>query len=366
MAPPEYRIVGGGPVASCVALFLLRAGVAPARIALALPADGIASGPVDGSPRRWIALSEGSRQLLARIVDVPSGGTIRSIEVSIARRPGRTRIDGDSFGVDALGRVVQYGDLVHALQGEARRRLGPTASTAGTADLTIHAEGTAIDGDTDVLDFAQSALLTEVDADPPAGTPAHVAFECFTAHGPLALLPVHPTGHRYSVVWCDATAASEARAGSSAAALSSALQQAFGDRLGPLRVAAPVEVVALRRSRRRTLCRDAEVWIGNTAQALHPVAGQGLNLGVRDAFELARQLAAAECDGRGTPLAQRLRAYVASRRTDRYTLTTLTDGLARGFRWPLAHRLQSSALTALDLLPALQRPLASTLLFGRR
>lgn len=366
MAPPEYRIVGGGPVASCTALFLLRAGIPAGRIHLALPTDRMAVRPVDGSPRRWLALSEGSRQLLARIVAIPPGGTIASIEVSIAGRGACTRIGTDGFGVASLGRVVQYADLVDALQRQARRWFGTTIADAGQPSVTIHAEGTAVDEDTDVLDFGQSALLTEVVAHPTRPAAPQVAFERFGPDGPLALLPVHPTGHRYSVVWCDAPPASEARAALPAHALSAALQRAFGDRLGPLQIAAPVEVVALRRVRRRTTSRDDQVWIGNTAQALHPVAGQGLNLGIRDAFELARHLAAAEDAGRDEPIAQRLRAYAESRRADRVTLTTLTDTLARGFRWPVAHRLQASLLTALDLLPALQRPLTATLLYGRR
>jgi 2-octaprenyl-6-methoxyphenol hydroxylase len=108
------------------------------------------------------------------------------------------------------------------------------------------------------------------------------------------------------------------------------------------------------------------VWIGNAAQALHPVAGQGLNLGLRDAFELARDLADNEFGPRPLPVPQVLARFAGRRRLDRGLTTGITDLLASSFTWPLALPVQSALLAAMDLLPAVRRPLASALLFGRR
>ena len=118
--------------------------------------------------------------------------------------------------------------------------------------------------------------------------------------------------------------------------------------------------------RRVTAVTDPEVWIGNAAQALHPVAGQGLNLGLRDAFELARDLADNEYAQRPAAVSQVLDRFAGRRRMDRGITTGVTDLLASAFTWPLARPLQSALLTTMDLLPPVRKPLARTLLFGRR
>ena len=133
-----------------------------------------------------------------------------------------------------------------------------------------------------------------------------------------------------------------------------------------LRVCAPVAVAPLLRTRRRVVAAGNVVWIGNASQSLHPVAGQGLNLGLRDAFELARDLADNEYASRPLPLARVIARYGARRRADRGVTTGITDLLAASFTWPLARPLQSTVLNALDLLPPLRRPLARSLLFGNR
>jgi 2-octaprenyl-6-methoxyphenol hydroxylase len=158
----------------------------------------------------------------------------------------------------------------------------------------------------------------------------------------------------------------------SAADLSGTLTQAVAAfaapkrELGALRVCAPVEIAPLSRLRRLDTVSGSDVWIGNAAQALHPVAGQGLNLGLRDAFELARSLADNEFADDPLIPEQLLARFAAGRRLDRAVTTGVTDLLASAFSWPLAQPLQSALLTAMDLLPPLRRPLASTLLFGRR
>lgn len=203
-----------------------------------------------------------------------------------------------------------------------------------------------------------------------AGT---TAYECFGRHGPLALLPAGPHHNpRFAVVWCDEPELTRQRAAMSPEMLSAVLTQAVADfrvpssALGALTVCAPVEVAPLTRLRRVESAAGREVWIGNAAQALHPVAGQGLNLGLRDAFELARSLADNEYADAPLSAESVLARFASMRRFDRTVTTGATDLLAAAFGWPLARPVQSALLTAMDILPPLRRPLASTLLFGRR
>ena len=187
-----------------------------------------------GAARRMLALSDGSRQLLSRVIDMPAGGTIERIEVVLAGRSGRTRIEARDFKVGALGHVVAYPDLVAfaARRGRsAALRLRRWPSTNARHDVVIHADGMprrddASAGGVRTHDFRQAALLTEIMADS-AGT---TAYEIFRRHGPLALLPAG-AGHqpRYAVVWCDEPRATAERAALSPAQLAAALSQAVNE-----------------------------------------------------------------------------------------------------------------------------------------
>lgn len=332
--------------------------------------------------RRMIALSDGSRQLLSRITSLPPGGIIERIEVAMAGRSGRTRIEAEDFKLAALGHVVAYPDLVSALRTAADRLPfssstqsgGLPASAFAPPVVTIHADGMPRASSTAsaalaARDFNQAALLTEVMAENGGTT----AYECFGEHGPLALLPAAPAhSPHYAVVWCDLPEVSARRAAMTPAQLSAVLNEAVSrfaaprTALGALQVCAPAQSAPLSRLRRVDGAFGREVWIGNAAQSLHPVAGQGLNLGLRDAFELARMLADNEYadEPRAPELA--LARFAAVRRMDRSITTGVTDLLASAFTWPLAQPLQSLLLTAMDVLPPVRRPLASTLLFGHR
>ncbi len=386
--PPNYRIEGSGPVALACALFMARAGIDPARIRVPLPAaQWPRAVPRDMSsdvPRRMLALSDGTRQLLNRVIRLPEGGVIEHIHVSMAGRSGTTRIDAGDFGVAALGHVVPYPDLLEALREAAAGRgfaatagqlRAPSPASLADDDMVIQAGGMSAQarqpGEAGIrrLDFGQSALLTEVMAES-AGT---TAYECFGPNGPLALLPA-AAGHRpcYAVVWCDRPEHTQRRAALAPKELSVEIARAFASAgpehspLGELRVCAPVAVAPLSRTSRREIGGSNVVWIGNASQSLHPVAGQGLNLGLRDAIELARDLAENEYAPRPLPLAHVISRFGARRRVDRSVTTGITDLLAASFTWPLARPLQSTVLNALDLLPPLRRPLARSLLFGHR
>ncbi len=362
-AAARWHIIGTGPVALSCALFLVRRGVPALQIALTAQVAPTVALPATLA-RRTLAISEGSRQLLSRISTLPPAGRIEQVCVSLRGHLGRTRITGDDLGHGALGYVVRYGALLAALQESAARHdWAPLSGTAEPApDVLIHAEGDAGD-DAVCRDFGQAALLAEVNSPQLPAAVAHQAFERFTPNGPLALLPL-PEPRRWSLVWCDQPAQCAERTRLSSADFNAALQKRFGDTLGPLHVDSPRQVVPLQRRTRRRVVQDHAAWIGNAAQSLHPVAGQGLNLGLRDAFELADSLAHAQRTGQ--PMPATLRAWQKQRRPDRWLTTTVTDLMAASFTWPAARPLQSGLLGALDLLPTLRQPLARQLAFGWR
>ena len=361
---PRLRVVGSGPVALAFGLFSLRQGFAPADVELSSQSDA----PPAAVAGRVLALSLGSWQLLSRIATLPRAAAIETVEVSLLGHPGRTRITATELRVPALGYVLRYSTLMDALQRSAQGaglgRSMPSPPPADTlardpAAVVVHAEGDTGDG-ASVREFDQAALLAEVSVDARSdGT----AFECFTARGPLALLPLPEPG-RHSLVWCDAPEESRRRAGLSPEQLSAELQSAFGWPLGRIALHTQPIVWPMVRRARRVLARGNEVWIGNAAQALHPVAGQGLNLGVRDAFLLAQVLGEAASAGRNLELA--LDRYLARRRLDRGGTIALTDTLARLFGFAPLRPLQSLALAALDATPAARAALARQFMFGVR
>ena len=391
LTPPTHdgltvRIDGTGPVALATALWLVRAGIPPACIALPLDRPATSILPKD-APRRAIALSEGSRQILARLITLPAAGRIDTVEIVQAGTDGHTRIDREDFPLPALGWVVVWEDLIAQLHQAAEKLpfARPDDPAFAAPALVIHAGGMppaqSRDGtDFDTHDSGQAGLLFEVAV---TGT-ADTAFECFRPGGPLALLPAPalPDGPRYTVVWSDAAEASRRRAELPADVLGQelreALRAALGPRhwgrhaghFGPLRVCTPAVAVPLPRVRRRQTTTSGQVWIGNAAQMLHPVAGQGLNLGLRDAFALARELGDAAFDtrlpGPHARVARALESHARARLTDRWLTIRGTDLLSTAFGWPAARTLPPMLLNAMHVARPLRLPLARALVFGHR
>jgi 2-octaprenyl-6-methoxyphenol hydroxylase len=358
------RVLGSGPVALAFAGFARRQGIAAEDIALESDAGPLPAGLAS----RTLALSHGSWQLVSRIALLPQAAPISTVDVTLSGLPGHVRISAAEMGVDALGQVTRYSDLMDALrQGLDRLDLQPNQplATAHTqpAAVIVHAQGDC-GPDASELRFAQQALIAEVQIEADAArVPGGTAFECFTPNGPLALLPV-PRPGRYALVWCDLPERTRERAALDATQLAQQLQRAFGWRLGRITfVDEPQCVPMVRRARRELVCGN-QVWIGNAAQALHPVAGQGLNLGLRDAFELAQCLGQARAQG--LEPSQALQRYAGTRRLDRQGAILLTDTLARAFSVRALRPLQALALSSLDLFPAARRALAAHLMFGLR
>ncbi|MFB9123510.1 UbiH/UbiF/VisC/COQ6 family ubiquinone biosynthesis hydroxylase [Paraburkholderia dipogonis] len=209
-------------------------------------------------------------------------------------------------------------------------------------------------------DYGQTALVGTVTVSAPQ---PHVAWERFTSQGPIALLPMGGVrGADYALVWCCAPEEAARRAQLSDEDFLRELGAAFGDRMGRFthikgRASFPLGLNAV-----ETLVNGHVVAIGNAAQTLHPVAGQGLNLGLRDAHALADALSA---EG-PTPLA--LATFAQRRALDRRMTIGATDTLARLFTIdfaPLAV-MRGLALTALEFLPPVKTALARQMMFGQR
>ncbi|MFN4148637.1 MAG: FAD-dependent monooxygenase [Rhodocyclaceae bacterium] len=349
-------IIGGGP-----------AGMA---LALALRRNGVKSRIVDARPRgaakddaRILALSHGSRLILEGLGvwrEIPHT-PIETIHVSHAGGLGRTVIHAAEEGVPALGYVLAAGDLAAALDAalaDIPYSDGTPAPKRPEALLTVHAEGrVADDDDLVVRDYDQHAVICLARGARPHG---HVAWERFTPAGPVALLPYRDG---YAVVLTCPAAQSACVAALDDTSFLALLAERFGPRV-ELHAVGPRQVYPLGLRMRRRVIGEREVWIGNAAQTLHPVAGQGFNLALRDIAELADTLMDAVDPGDPALLAR----YAARRRLDRRATVEFTSGLVRLFSndiAPLKH-LRGAGLMALDLCPPARSFLARRMMFGAR
>jgi 2-octaprenyl-6-methoxyphenol hydroxylase len=400
---PVWRIavIGAGPAGLALALQAAQR-LPQAEITLfdARPAEL----DVSGDPRT-LALALGSVQALRRLGAWPAAAAqpIREVLVSQApptldlrRMPAEVRLRAVDEDVEMLGAVLSYGALVSSLQrawqaAEAREPqrlhsrfgqpvadlrnrgsaggLGGVEVDAGIAecfDLAVVAEGGVFaDQARKALshDYGQTAWVGTATL---AGATPGLAVERFTRDGPLALLPLAPAADgsaRAALVWCVASGDDPVAALDDAqriAVLNTLLPQAAGRVTG----LSPLKHFALGLNAERSLVDGAIVRIGNAAQTLHPVAGQGLNLGLRDAAALVHALRHA------TPieLPALLRRLEWSRGPDRWSMIAATDFLARSFtwRWPGLAAARGLGLAALQALPPLKSALARQMMFGRR
>lgn len=385
MDTPTYDIAisGAGPVGSALALMLAAKTPRPDRIALIgapfspPPADGKKTAAADP---RTLAMNHGSRVLLEKLGAWPdSWADITTVHVSQQGRMGRTLIQHAELGVPRLGSVVPYDallDRLHtALQNSGvmlKEGLPSQRLSAGRVDwllndetfssaLSVQSDGARPQGI--ARDYGQHAVLSTVRALRPL---PGWAFERFTRQGPLALLP-HPHGaDLYALVWCNSPGRADELMQLGDSSFADALHETFGDRLGSFRTSAPRFVFPLSMHAGPLRLDARRVAIGNAAQTLHPVAGQGLNLGLRDAAQLAQTLAPWLAQGGNADHA--LTAFERQRRPDRWLTGAITDFLPRVFATgnPLVEHTAGLALMALDAVPALRKPLARQLLQGLR
>jgi 2-octaprenyl-6-methoxyphenol hydroxylase len=193
------------------------------------------------------------------------------------------------------------------------------------------------------------------------------AFERFTRDGPLAVLPHPEAADQQSVVWCCTPARARALNALPTDDLSAALTHTFGTRLGTFTALGQSTIIPLRLNMRSQIVEGRCVAIGNAAQTLHPVAGQGLNLGLRDAATLALCLRDWLPHPEGDVTAG-LQHFEQRRRSDRQITAGLTDSMARTFTtgWSPVEHLAGLTLLGMDMNPRLREPLARHLLQGLR
>ena len=361
------RIEGCGPVALALRLLLVREGY-PARLICAEEPEAALPGWLAARP---IALSLGSLQLLGRVVrglaphvllaDSASAAPILKVAVTRNHTGAGLNLDRADLSEPVLGAVIRYGRLVQLLQESVAASPPPAAGKAGRAfELNIIADGEISPQTPRQRDFGQMALLAEVTVsrDEPG-----VAFEHFTSEGPLALLPLPEAGRR-ALVWCAPEASARARVDMPPTEFAAALSKAFGARLGQIALSGARHTTALSRRIAPILRDPRSVAIGNAAQVLHPVAGQGLNLGLRDAYTLARELGNS-FSGDGS-IEKALARFVRLRQADREIVVATTDLLAWLTCPDLLRPVHALALTTIDSLAPLRRSVARVFMHGPR
>jgi len=344
---PEIAILGAGPVGCVLALLLEDGG---GSVAL------VQERKTPPFPFRPIALSHASRLILERAGAWPrlAPTPIERIHVSQQGAFGRTELQAADAGVPALGYVLDYGALLQALRALVEQRGIPVESVPADALLTVHAEGSS--DETRHKDYGQEAVVALVTTRPAAlGT----AWERFTPEGPLALLPL---SGRLAAVWGMRPERAQELAQVPQAAFLAALARAIGRRAGELVGAGERSRVPLALRVRGSRVGERAAFVGNAAQTLHPVAGQGLNLGLRDAWDLAQVLRGAADPG----AAEVLRRFAALRRVDAASTVRVTDFLAGAFLGadPIAGLMRGIGLTALDICLPARRFFARRMIYG--
>jgi 2-octaprenyl-6-methoxyphenol hydroxylase len=374
----DILIIGGGPVGMTLALAMRES---PWRVMLI---DKRPLAAQAGDPRA-LALSHGARQLLQTLDAWPeqAATAIQTIHVSQRGGFGRTLMDASEYRLPALGYVTRYKDLAACLQSAAAALPRLRCQDETVADhleanaegilatltrqgktrryqtrLVVHAEGTPSDDpEIQVADYAQHAIICDAT---PTCPHANRAWERFTPDGPLALLPLE---QGFSVVFTVPSAKADALMHLSDPDFLRALSRQFGSRFGFSAVGRRDRFpLALRQ--RRQLVHGREVWIGNAAQTLHPVSGQGFNLGLRDAWQLAEYLQADSYANIDTALA----AYAASRKRDRNGGALFTDKVVRLFSNDFAplRLFRGLGLLGLDISPPARGFIARRMIWGKR
>lgn len=337
---------------------------------------------------RALALSYGSRLLLERLGVwhvIEQISPIRHIHISQKGSFGRTLLHADVLKVPDLGYVLPYPALHAALLQAMQDSHANCLEGATVTHLHKHSNGAQIDYELDgqahqlharlavvadggklleashppeVHDYGQSAVIAHI-------TCAHfqpdTAFERFTPQGPVALLPYRDG---YELVWTMPHDAAQEVLKWDEQHFLAQLHLHFGDRVGEFKTAGVRSCFPLRLKRAPDITLSHTALIGNAAQTMHPVAGQGFNMGLRDAWELAQVILNCTPETLGSPAM--LAAYQSQRRIDRNTVIRFTDGLVRLFSndLPLLNLARGASLSVLDCLPPAKQFVARRMMFG--
>jgi len=374
----DVIIVGGGLAGNCLALALKDTGLRCAIIEANTP-EQLANSPAGD---RALALAAGTVQQLEALgvwQGISTAATaIKNIHISDKGHFGKTRLSADKEHVAALGYVITARDLeshvAHSVANTNTVQICP-ARVVGlessedvihisiqqgdetqtlTAKLLVGADGgqssirQLLNIAQHITEYGQTALVTTIKSTLPH---KNTAFERFTASGPLALLPI--ANNQCSVVWTRTTDDAKALMQSSDADFLAALQACFGYKLGRLTLTAPRRSFPLSLIRAEKMRANRAVIIGNAVHQLHPVAGQGFNLGLRDVVQLADMISTQHQAGNDIGAEDFLTDYAKARQKDHDLVINFTNNVIRIFSndWlPLA-AARNVGLTLLDHLP---------------
>ncbi len=377
-------IVGGGPVGSILALALQQKKVAFTMLEARAKA-------ASHSDTRALALSHGSRLILEKLgiwQAVEAKATaINTIHISQRGGLGRTKLNAADHNLPAVGYVLPYGALTQALDGaldteqvlyEAEvTKIKPRESLSEvifnqqcksqtlSSILLVVADGgrnlSEIDGIIkETKEYGHDALVSKVTAESPHN---NIAYERFTPSGPMALLPNGEAG--FSLVWTGEKASIDALLALDDATFLTQLHEAFGDRIGKFlsiekRISFPLKLSTLKSATAPHL-----VVIGNAAQTMHPVAGQGFNVGMRDAWTLADIISNTPQIDLGGALM--LATYNKQRSRDTRGGILFTDMLVNVFSNNVLGlgAMRGAGLGLLELLKPAKNMLVSKMSFGK-
>ncbi|WP_394754484.1 2-octaprenyl-6-methoxyphenyl hydroxylase [Crenothrix sp.] len=374
----DLLIVGGGLAGNC--------------LALALKETGMHIAVVEASSReqlqnhlagdRALALAAGTVQRLQELgvwQDIQHQATaIKTIHVSDRGHFGKTRLSAQKENVEALGYVITARNIethvAHLVESSAIECISP-ARVAGlmagldemhvslkhndesltlSCKLLVGADGgnssvrKLLDIDQHVTAYDQTALISTVRSSLPNH---HTAYERFTPSGPLALLPIGD--YHSAVIWTQSPENAQALMTGNEADFLAELQLCFGFKLGELSLASSRHAFPLSLIRAKSMIADRAVIIGNAAHQLHPVAGQGFNLGIRDVIQLADKLNAQYAQHKDIGAGDFLQAYANARQRDHDRTIAFTDNLIRIFSndWLAIAAARNVSLTLLDHIP---------------
>ena len=377
-------IVGGGPVGRVLALALQQQGIAFTML------EARAKG-ASHQDTRALALSYGSRLILEKLgvwdAVAAKATAINTIHISQRGGLGRTKLNAADHNMPAIGYVLPYGALTQALdavfdttnilyeaEATAIKTLKDVSEVTFTlnnqsqtlqSSLLIMADGGRSLGEIEGIkketkEYGHNALVSKVTADLPHN---HIAYERFTPTGPMALLPNGEAG--FSLVWTGEKASIDVLLQLDDATFLAHLHAAFGDRVGQFlsvekRISFPLKLSTLKPSTAPHLAV-----IGNAAQTMHPVAGQGFNVGMRDAWALADLIVNTPPEDLGD--AQLLASYNKLRQRDTRGGILFTDLLVNVFSNDMIAlgAMRGVGLGLLELIKPAKKMLISKMSFGK-
>lgn len=378
----DLLIVGSGLAGNCLALALKDAGF---RIAI-IEANTRAQLHASPAGDRALALAAGTVMMLDTLgvwQGIKHAATpIQHIHISDRGHFGKTRLSAQKEHIDALGYVITARDIetyVANLVINAGIDIIAPARVVGlisgdqeicvnikqndqsqnlSAKLLVGADGglssvrQLLNINQLITDYGQTALITSVKSTIPNN---YTAYERFTSSGPLALLPI--SKNECAVIWTRSHEDADTLMLGREADFLVELQQCFGFKLGELTLIAPRRAFPLSLIRAEQMVAGRAVIIGNAVHQLHPVAGQGFNLGIRDVIQLAEMLIKQHEQNKDIGEADFLNAYAVSRKKDHDWTIGFTDTLIKIFanEWLALAAARNIGLTLLDHIPAAKK-----------